>query len=70
MKSPGELFFVTAFFQWPYFFGLLVCGATLFIAASGQARYFRALWFALAVVIAIMTWRPTGLIAERSSERV
>jgi branched-chain amino acid transport system permease protein len=26
--------------------------------------------FALAVVIAIMTWRPTGLIAEKSSERV
>jgi branched-chain amino acid transport system permease protein len=26
--------------------------------------------FALAVIIAIMTWRPTGLIAERSSERV
>jgi len=26
--------------------------------------------FALAVIIAIMTWRPTGLIAEKSSERV
>ncbi len=26
--------------------------------------------FALAVVIAIMTWRPTGLIAEKTSERV
>ncbi|MCC6779131.1 MAG: branched-chain amino acid ABC transporter permease [Hyphomicrobiales bacterium] len=26
--------------------------------------------FALAVVIAIMTWRPTGLIAEKSAERV
>jgi branched-chain amino acid transport system permease protein len=26
--------------------------------------------FALAVVIVIMTWRPTGLIAEKSSERV
>jgi branched-chain amino acid transport system permease protein len=26
--------------------------------------------FALAVIIAIMTWRPTGLIAEKTSERV
>ena len=26
--------------------------------------------FALAIIIAIMTWRPTGLIAEKSSERV
>jgi branched-chain amino acid transport system permease protein len=26
--------------------------------------------FALAVIIAIMTWRPTGLIAEKASERV
>jgi branched-chain amino acid transport system permease protein len=26
--------------------------------------------FALAVIIAIMTWRPTGLIAEKSGERV
>jgi branched-chain amino acid transport system permease protein len=26
--------------------------------------------FALAVIIAIMAWRPTGLIAEKSSERV
>jgi branched-chain amino acid transport system permease protein len=26
--------------------------------------------FALAVIIAITTWRPTGLIAEKSSERV
>ena len=26
--------------------------------------------FALGVIIAIMTWRPTGLIAEKSSERV
>ena len=25
---------------------------------------------ALAVIIVIMTWRPTGLIAEKSSERV
>ena len=26
--------------------------------------------FAFAVVIAIMAWRPTGLIAEAESERV
>ena len=26
--------------------------------------------FALGVIIAIMAWRPTGLIAEKSSERV
>jgi branched-chain amino acid transport system permease protein len=26
--------------------------------------------FAFAVVIAIMAWRPTGLIAEKTSERV
>ena len=26
--------------------------------------------FAFAVVIAIMAWRPTGLIAEKISERV
>ncbi|MEO8249826.1 MAG: branched-chain amino acid ABC transporter permease, partial [Burkholderiales bacterium] len=26
--------------------------------------------FAFAMVILLMAWRPTGLIAERSSERV
>ncbi len=53
VESPRELFFVTAFFQWPYFFGLLVCGATLFIATTGQPQHFRALWFGFAGVIAV-----------------
>jgi hypothetical protein len=52
-ESPRDLFFVTAVVQWPYFFGLLVCGATLFIAATGQARHFRALWFTFAGIIAV-----------------
>src|SRR5262245_5513336 len=47
------------------FAGLQTIGA---VALPFQSAYKDV--FALAVIIAIMTWRPTGLIAEKSSERV
>jgi branched-chain amino acid transport system permease protein len=47
------------------FAGLQTIGAVALPFASAYKDV-----FALAAIIAIMTWRPTGLIAERSSERV
>jgi branched-chain amino acid transport system permease protein len=47
------------------FAGLQTIGAVALPFASAYKDV-----FALAVIIAIMTWRPTGLIAEKSSERV
>jgi branched-chain amino acid transport system permease protein len=47
------------------FAGLQTIGAVALPFASAYKDV-----FALAVVIAIMTWRPTGLIAEKTSERV
>jgi len=47
------------------FAGLQTIGAVALPFASAYKVV-----FALAVIIAIMTWRPTGLIAEKSSERV
>ena len=47
------------------FAGLQTVGAVALPFASAYKDV-----FALAVIIAIMTWRPTGLIAEKSSERV
>ena len=47
------------------FAGLQTVGAVALPFASAYKDV-----FALAVVIAIMAWRPTGLIAEKSSERV
>ena len=47
------------------FAGLQIVGTVLLPFASAYKDV-----FALAVIIAIMTWRPTGLIAEKSSERV
>jgi branched-chain amino acid transport system permease protein len=47
------------------FAGLQTIGAAALPFASAYKDV-----FALAVVIAIMTWRPTGLIAEKTSERV
>jgi branched-chain amino acid transport system permease protein len=47
------------------FAGLQTVGAIALPFASAYKDV-----FALAVIIAIMTWRPTGLIAEKSSERV
>jgi branched-chain amino acid transport system permease protein len=47
------------------FAGLQTIGAIALPFASAYKDV-----FALAVIIAIMTWRPTGLIAEKSSERV
>ena len=47
------------------FAGLQTIGAVALPFASAYKDV-----FALAVIIAIMAWRPTGLIAEKSSERV
>ncbi|MBM3394092.1 MAG: branched-chain amino acid ABC transporter permease, partial [Betaproteobacteria bacterium] len=47
------------------FAGLQTVGAVLLPFASAYKDV-----FAFAVVILIMAWRPTGLIAERSAERV
>ena len=47
------------------FAGLQTIGAAALPFASAYKDV-----FALAVIIAIMTWRPTGLIAEKASERV
>jgi branched-chain amino acid transport system permease protein len=47
------------------FAGLQTIGAAALPFASAYKDV-----FALAVIIAIMTWRPTGLIAEKTSERV
>src|SRR5215210_857205 len=47
------------------FAGLQTIGAVALPFASAYKDV-----FALAVLIAIMAWRPTGLIAEKSSERV
>ena len=47
------------------FAGLQTIGAVALPFASAYKDV-----FALAVIIAIMTWRPTGLIAEKASERV
>jgi branched-chain amino acid transport system permease protein len=47
------------------FAGLQTIGAVALPFASAYKDV-----FALAVIIAVMTWRPTGLIAEKSSERV
>jgi branched-chain amino acid transport system permease protein len=47
------------------FAGLQTIGAVALPFASAYKDV-----FALAVIIAIMSWRPTGLIAEKSSERV
>jgi branched-chain amino acid transport system permease protein len=47
------------------FAGLQTIGAVALPFASAYKDV-----FALAVLIAIMAWRPTGLIAERTSERV
>jgi branched-chain amino acid transport system permease protein len=47
------------------FAGLQTVGAVALPFASAYKDV-----FALAVIIAIMAWRPTGLIAEKSSERV
>ena len=47
------------------FAGLQTIGAIALPFASAYKDV-----FALAVMIVIMTWRPTGLIAEKSSERV
>jgi branched-chain amino acid transport system permease protein len=47
------------------FAGLQTIGAVALPFASAYKDV-----FALAVVIAIMAWRPTGLIAEKTSERV
>jgi len=47
------------------FAGLQTIGAVALPFASAYKDV-----FALAVIIAIMTWRPTGLIAEKTSERV
>jgi branched-chain amino acid transport system permease protein len=47
------------------FAGLQVIGAALLPFASAYKDV-----FAFAVVIALMAWKPTGLIPERSSDRV
>jgi branched-chain amino acid transport system permease protein len=47
------------------FAGLETVGAVALPFASAYKDV-----FALGVIIAIMTWRPTGLIAEKTSERV
>ena len=47
------------------FAGLQVIGAALLLFASAYKDV-----FAFAVVIALMAWKPTGLIPERSSDRV
>lgn len=47
------------------FAGLQTVGTVLLPFASAYKDV-----FAFAVVIAIMTWRPTGLIREKISERV
>lgn len=53
VEALRELFVLTTVAQWPYFFGGSVCAATLFIAATGQARYFRSLWFCFAIIISV-----------------
>ena len=47
------------------FAGLQIIGTVLLPFASAYKDV-----FSLAVIIAIMAWRPTGLIREKISERV
>jgi branched-chain amino acid transport system permease protein len=49
-----------------FLFSFLQTAGTLFLPVASAYKDV----FAFAVVIAIMAWRPTGLIPERSSERV
>jgi branched-chain amino acid transport system permease protein len=52
------------------FAGLQTIGAVLLPALVPNLPSAYKDVFAFAVVIAFMAWRPTGLIAEQSSERV
>jgi branched-chain amino acid transport system permease protein len=50
--------------------GFLFAGLQTFAAAALPFSSSYKDVFAFAVVIALMTWRPTGLIAEKAYERV